>query len=346
MKYGAWFITNGMVRRMVTLPDGRRSANNHPRALYSSIKAADLQSYVDRLNGRPNRKSEEAIRVKVAFLPTGLLEEFRAQLLADIPTQKDARLHYRNLHRYCLKWFVDVRGLKDPIEWKRAEGGWGVWLLSTGLSLKSLKGVLQTANKFMAFLHKQLPAEISFIKLEPLSKARLKAYEAARCLDATDGGRYITDADWALIAEKLPSDIRAAVMLSYCYGLRRAESLSLKLTDVHPNYLHVQRQAINTAIDGPLKSRLVRKTPHWFCTPLIATDLINQVVRMHPDTLGNKFAKLMLTAGLPYQLHDLRRTFITKALNVSNGNSMPVMWAVGHASSNTTMGYAMDDRGL
>jgi integrase len=66
--------------------------------------------------------------------------------------------------------------------------------------------------------------------------------------------------------------------------------------------------------------------------------------RVHPDTLGMYFAALMKKLKLPYQMHDLRRTFITKVLELNSPKQ--VMLAVGHANIETTMKYIRDDRAM
>ncbi len=68
--------------------------------------------------------------------------------------------------------------------------------------------------------------------------------------------------------------------------------------------------------------------------------------KMHPDSLGKKFAAFMAELGLEYEMHDLRRTFITRALDLNNGNATPVMLAVGHTNSAVTMAYLRDNRVL
>jgi integrase len=63
---------------------------------------------------------------------------------------------------------------------------------------------------------------------------------------------------------------------------------------------------------------------------------------MHPDTFYEKWCTYISSLNLSYDLHDLRRTFITKALRLHHPRD--VQMAVGHVSLTTTMGYAQDDR--
>lgn len=365
-KFGAYFLAKEnntfVIKRMVYTPNGKRSAIRLEKQKYKQYTdIEDLNKLVIRLNGRENRRTIKEIETKLAFLPISLLEEFRELLLTEIPSQKDARNHYKNLHRYCLKFFVDILKLKDPIEWKANENKWGIALLNSdkkykiyndnkSRSVKTIKGIIQTANRFMAFLHKKMPQEIPFIKFEPISKAKLKDYNARLNMGTEEVGKFISDSDWELINNNLPADIAPFIKLGYYYGLRRAETLGVELNDLSNGHLNIRRQLTNMnngkANFSPLKNRLERKTPHWFITPdetyFIIQDAIDK--RIHPDTLGVKFAAFMQSMDMTYDLHDLRRTFITKALDINNGNAKPVMMAVGHSNTDITMRYLRDDR--
>lgn len=371
-KFGAYFLAKEKgsftIRRMILLPDGKRTATRLDKARYAKYTDfEELKKLVIRLNGRENRRAIKGIETKLAFLPTTLMEEFRELLQAEIPSQKDARNHYKNLHRYCLKFFIDLMKLQDPVEWKANETKWGIALLDElsasdlnlriytddgGRSVKTIKGVIQTTNRFMAFLHKKLPQEIPFIKFDPISRAKFKDYHAKLNMGVGPIGKFITDKDWALIDKELPDDIAPFVRLGYYYGLRRAETLGLELNDIAKHHLNIKRQLTNMNGDqpnfAPLKNKLERKTPHWFIDPETTYSFVEDAVskRIHPDTLGVKFSAFMKEMKMDYNLHDLRRTFITKALDKNNGNAKPVMMAVGHGNSDVTMRYLRDDRQL
>jgi integrase len=116
--------------------------------------------------------------------------------------------------------------------------------------------------------------------------------------------------------------------------------------DVFEDSLGVNRQLIKACPrqTGPLKSRETRVVPHWFCTAAEAYSLISQVVVMHPDTFGHCFKAEMNRIGFNFQLHDLRRTFITNALRVHH--YLDVKLAAGHSDIETTNNYIQDDRQL
>ena len=372
-KFGMYFMTKEnkgtenvfIIRRRVILPDGRVVQPRYPTTKYTHLKTEEeIKKFVERLNGRENRRAIKEIQTKLAFLPTVLMEEFRETLQAEIPNEKDSKLLYQNLHRYCLSFFVDKMGLKDPIEWKSNETKWGLALLNelatsdsklrifpkeNKKAAKTIRGIIQVANRFLAFLHKKMPQEIPFIKLEPISKAKFKHYKAELELQkSADIGRFIPDQDWEIIKNNLTDSLAPFVLMAYYYGLRRSETLGLELADIRKGYLSVERQLQSVSrsdkVFKPLKNRNKRQTPHWFLGPdeafIIIKDMENRI--MHPDTLGRAFAALMLSLNLPYEMHDLRRTFITKALR--KHNAVDVQHAVGHGDIRTTMSYQQDDR--
>lgn len=125
-KFGSYYITKSnskfIILRHVTFPDGTKKTVGLKWSEYKHITSrAKLEEFVERLNGRANRRKIEAIKSKIAFIPTELSEDFRIQLEQEIPSQKDARNHYRNLHRYFLKFFVEILNLHDPLDWKLNE---------------------------------------------------------------------------------------------------------------------------------------------------------------------------------------------------------------------------------
>jgi integrase len=104
-----------------------------------------------------------------------------------------------------------------------------------------------------------------------------------------------------------------------------------------------------------LKGRESRKTPHWFCNDSGATaySLIEKASNLKlptPTELSAVWAayieKLVQNQVIEtnYDLHDLRHTFITKAIRLYK--PVDVMHAVGHKNIETTMRYLHDDRTL
>lgn len=368
--WGDYFLakekTKYVIRRYVVIVDGdkkKKSSVRYPFAKWKHLKSKEeLENLVVRLNGRENRKKIQAIKQKLAFLPTNVLEEFRELLENEIPTGKDARYHYKNLHRYFLKFFVELCGLVDPNEWKSKQALWGLALLrrlpseqkqfnifEEEMSYKTIKGLIHLANRFMVFIHEKNSQEIPLYKFNPISNAMLKDYLARQEMKSESVGQFISDADWKKIDKSLPADIGCFVRLGYYYGLRRGETLGLQESDVRRGHLSIERQISKTDGKGnsefkPLKDRDFRKAPHWFITTEEAYDLVEESLgkRIHPDTLGTKFAEFMREMKMDYELHDLRRTFITRALDEHKPKE--VMWASGHANIETLLRYLRDDR--
>lgn len=80
--------------------------------------------------------------------------------------------------------------------------------------------------------------------------------------------------------------------------------------------------------------------------------MLSRTKIIHPDTFTTKWSDYMQELGYDYQLHDLRRTFITNCFRIprdggiAGADVMPtdIQLAVGHQSIVTTMLYKQDDR--
>ncbi len=333
-----WYLSKEGSKHVIRKRRGK-SQIRYPAKNYPKDRSKEsLQAFVIRLNGR-DLHAIKVIKTKLAFMPVELQEEFRELLLANIPNQTNARYQYNILQEHLLDFFVTKMNLLDPTLWKTNELKWGQYLLNGKRSASLVRAIVQVSNQFMSFLHKKLPKEVQSIRFEPYSRARFKQY-SAKLKMKEKREKFISDEDWELIESKLPIDIAPMIKLAYYYGLRRSECVAFKVEDVREGYLAVERQAGNQ----PLKNRDKRQTPHWFCTPEKVYGLIQKSVEIHPATLGHKWSEFMETLGLDYQLHDLRRTFITKALK--KAPHIDVMHAVGHANIETTMRYLQDDRKL
>ncbi len=65
---------------------------------------------------------------------------------------------------------------------------------------------------------------------------------------------------------------------------------------------------------------------------------------MHPDTFSKRWAEFMGSLDLDYDVHDIRHTWITKAIRQPGVVPRDVQLAAGHESISTTEGYLHDDR--
>lgn len=291
---------------------------------------ADIKAFVHRLNA-PFRTAER-VAIRHAFISPDLQDEYRELLLTQIPTERDAHTQFNYLHEHFLKYFIEKLGLSDPKAWYAVhKTQWAAYLLGLGKSVSTLRKIIQEANRFIEWLAEKRPGELTAMRFKPLSRAKMKQLSATAKLN--DRAHFIKDAEWVRLKVKLP-----AAQLCYLFGLRRSEALALKLEDVRKDYLRVERQQSSISQVGALKGRKNRKVPYWFSSPDEAYQLIKALVPMSADTLGDEWA--LVTKK--YKLHDLRHTFITRALR--NHSARDVQLAVGHENLATTMKYAHDDR--
>jgi integrase len=302
---------------------------------------AELKAFVTRLNAEARTK--EAVAFKHAFISPLLLEEYKEQLLAQVPTRKNALCQFKYLNEYFLNYFIGKLNLADPRQWFAVhKSKWATYLLDSKLSASTIRKIVQEANRFMEFLAEKRPDETVAIKFKPLSKARLSTLQAERRL-ARGHERYVRPKDWGRIKKAIKAakpEIRAAVTLCYYLGLRRSEALGLIPTDVRREYVKVERQKLSLyGKPSILKGKKNRKTPYWYANPKFVHALIRRLVPMSPDTLGDEFAAL----ETGFHLHDLRATFITNALR-DQVVPREVQLAVGHEHLATTMRYARDHR--
>jgi integrase len=330
MESGRW-----VVRRW---EDGKYKRLPVPQYRHIRDNDVEMKAFVIRLNAAITTK--EAVTFKHAFISPDLLEEYRQYLVASIPNQKNALCQYNYLIDYFLNFFIGKLNLADPRQWfKVHQTQWAAFLLSkeAPASVSVKRKIIQEANRFMKWLAIQRPGEVVAIKFEPISRAKFSTLKAQQKLK-DKRNRYIKPEEWKEIEKKLPARIKSAVCLCYYYGLRRSEALGLQLPDVRKEYLSVERQQLQLGKFAILKGKKMRRAPHWFIGPAQTYKLINELVLMSPDTLTEEFAKVEPR----YHLHDLRATFITRALQTHSPRDIQL--AVGHENLVTTMGYTEDHR--
>lgn len=335
----SWYVTKeGKTFKIRNSKTGKR----YPRSQYPKETSREaLEAFCDRLNSRENRKVIQKIKIKLAFLPVTVIDDFKELLKTEIPNQGNAKHLCFLLDEYVIDFFVNENGLLDPLSWKEIEHKWGLKLLDGKRAVRTIRAIIQVANRFMAYLHKRFPKEIPATKLEPITKAAFKQYGAKIEMKKKPREKFIDEDTFNKILEA-SGNLASFIELAYRYGLRRSECLALRPEDVRKGYLSVERQYGNE----PLKNRLKRQTPHWFSSPQLAYKLTQEALRwgIHPDTLSSKWVTIVSGLGLQFAFHDLRRTFITRALDVATPKQ--VMLAVGHSNIEITMAYLQDDRDL
>ena len=384
-----WFLTregrnqNGgirySIRRKLIRKDGTFYYERRPYRDFQTLRSLrELNDYIIRLNGRAYEEqlAKKEIFTQHAWINQSTREKFKEKIEARIPNSKDAKYLYNLCISKFLKFFLDHLKVQDPTLWKEHEYIWGKALMNDPVkeshrlwdknfkpSVKTLRSIIQVSNQFLEFLCEKYPKEYQNLKLNPITRVQFKHYEATKIHDESEVGRtkYICDEHWAIIKKKLPTEIKAFVVLAYYYGLRRNEAMAIQLKDIRQEYLSVERQFLSV-VNGkvktrPLKSRENRKTPHWFMSAEDCYEVVELLKRtnfMHPDTFTQKWTNFMNQLGYEYQLHDLRRTFITNCFRIPRGKGirgvdvMPtdIQLAVGHQSIATTMLYKQDDRKL
>lgn len=326
----------------------------------------EMKKLVIRMNDRipADMRAREAIKLRHAYIDNDLLDEYLSKLLVEIPTERNARTEFYYLQKYFLNFFINKLGARDPLKWKQNETKWAQALLNNfqdpedrqklallvegrRLSSKVLRTTVYQANRFMAFVHDRRPDVCPPIEFTPLSRAVYRKLDATRKLDkSTKDRKPVTDADWKIIVENLPDDIKSPIMICYHFGVRRAEALGLQPSDVLRGALHVARQLVRVPdkkrLYGPLKGRELRDVPYWFCGPGDAYEWISSLPTIHPDTFTDRWNILMDKLGLDYDIHDLRHTWCTKAGRIIK---LPreLQLAAGHKDLRTTMKYMKDD---
>jgi integrase len=360
-----WFISKEGTRftvrqEMRDTATGKKSFRRYPREKYKMYEndLSALEAFVKRINEREFKaeKAYEAVKLKHAFIDDALLADFEEYLRANIPSKVYVTGIMGHVKRHFIGYFVNELHLKDPVEWHRNQVKWARYLQSNVAAPKTKRAVVQAANRFIGWLSTQRP-DVPKVRFEPISRAVYSTLIAEHAADdKVQKPKMIEDADWDTIKDKLPKDIAPFVLLGYHYGLRRGETLAMEKKDVKNGYLAVERQisSVSRDTDGKLlgyktkilKGKLTREVPHWFCKPVDAHKwaALAAELRIHPDTLGQRWAQLMRDLGLHYTFHDLRHTWVTKAIRKEKVSPRDVQLAAGHKNIETTMGYLHDDR--
>lgn len=363
------------IRRWVYFPDGSKKYERYPAQKYKHLrdKPKELKNFVIRLNGEdPNAvRVKRIVEFRHAYISTELLDSYFEFLKTQIPSEKHVNAEFSALQRYGLNFFIVKLKKPNPLEWHLSQDLWAksllnkisedsplkedLRLLAPGelLSAKTLKGIVNGMNRFMGFLHQKRPGEVPPLQFKPVSRASYKELEARRSLAGQTIVRsFIRDEHWKIIQEKITDDIKIWSLLAYHYGLRRSEVMALDLNSIRKDHLFITKQLISVPdphkpIYGPLKGRMSRKVPHWFCKATSAYNMVTKlktVDLIHPGTLSHRWSELMSSLGYNYDFHDIRHTWITKAIRLPTVVHRDVQLAAGHVNIETTMAYLHDDR--
>jgi integrase len=337
-----WYQEDGMARKYVRYPI--------PDALRGDMPALDALEV--RLNSADEYKAQGAkkrITVQHAYIDDALIERY--ERWRDKRTGGSERIptEIKYLNDYVLHFFVSVKNLPNPKDWRAEEtqDAWWEWL-SERLAPATRMDIIGTANRFIAWLREQRGvAELPEFKLSPISfKVYGRELENWRISKEDTARTSIPDEHWKVILKAAEqAGILAHVKLGYFFGLRRSEILGVKPQDAQEKMLLISRtlKGLNPPQFATTKSGKARKIPYWFATQEEAAVWIAEVAqnRMDPDTLTKLWSGMELALPRSYSLHDLRHTFITKAAN--QFNILKVQKAAGHSDIRTTMGYVHDE---
>jgi len=240
-------------------------------------------------------------------------------------------------------------------------------LTARALSDRTLKRYVGTVALFARFvaptpLGDVGPVDVEeFLRAHPNAKTRhayrsdLKAFYRFAVRRLGFAANPVDDVDPVKVPKALPRPIcvgdaltavhygelrtRRAVGLGLFAGLRNMEIAGLDCVDVS---LHHRELVVRGGKGG--KDRVVP------VHPVLARLLDGIGVRgpvivgrhggpVRPDTVGDIIRRQFVELGITATPHQLRHTFGTEMTRQANGNLVVVAQTMGHASTNTTMGY-------
>lgn len=346
------------IKRWISLPDGKNKLERLPVEKYKDIRdnKGELEKLVLRLNHQVPEEFRARVQVELkhAFINQKMLDDYLGYLTTQIPTKGKATTEFTYLTRYFLNFFIGKMNLPDPLDWHKIHKiSWAQFLLGpdTPSAASTKKDIIAAANRFMNWLHDLRPSEVPPLKFNPLTRSVFKSIEAKRELRGeVHKPQFIKEEHWLQIESRASDNLKPFIWLAYTYGLRRSETLGVQLEDVRNGYFFARRQLESypnlTPQYAPLKGRRTREVPHWFSNTKTLYSKIQLATKSltHPDTLTDRWTELMDSLKLDYTFHDLRHTWITKAMR--GHNPRDVQLAAGHKNIETTMQYLHDDREL
>lgn len=349
---------SGVVIRRYKKVDGKVVWDRFPAKDYAHLSQDEIDKLLNRLNASfvsQENIAKERYKFDHAYLNPLVMEAYEKELNSCMERpQVVTNLTWLNC--YGFEFFVLKLKISDPSLWYKKSADWGEWLQGKfkdekgrpyTLSISTIIQVVQSVNKFLTFLSdKQFYEEMGAIRLlKPLGRAKIKTLKA-NTIQATDKP-YLSMEIFNKICKENPDNrVLPNLKLQRKYGLRIAETLGSKKDKFRKGYLIVDEQGagvkLGKIVTKPVKTRELRKVPHWFADPKEMRDQIDLIIPMHPSTLKEEMNDLLAKYG--FTSHDNRAAWITDALDEHKPSE--VQLAAGHKDIRTTMGYKRDKRNL
>jgi integrase len=357
MSWSKWYLLNDrsnangfVIKRYRKKPNGKTAWESLPRGEYKNLDASGVEALLRRKNASleiERLEAESRYNFDHAYINVRAKERFAAYIQSRANDQNHVTTMLGYLDQHVFQFFVLIKKQPDPRTWHKYEQDWGAWLVSKQkLSASTIKQVVQVCNRFTKFLSTRIyPEKLAVVALEPLGRKKLVAMKESS--EEHHRYKFISHKRFEEICQALAlqnCQVLPAIILAYHFGLRISETYGLDQKSFYAEHLLVSRQ-LKSFTDskirlGPLKTLDHRKVPYWFMTPQRAYQKVKALKPMGPYTLNKAVNEALEPFG--HMSHDLRRSFITRALRLYHHRD--VQMAVGHRDIRTTLFYAQDDR--
>lgn len=347
VKYDCWYVAKELesfcIRREVHLVNNVTTYERLPVKLYRNLLLTysgdelekELKTICSQQNinqfgkGYQQRIASQEYLEQSPWVTLKIRKEFEERVTDTRTNSKDSRYVYQLFETKVLKFFINIKKIKNPNDWVSAQHSWGLALLNSNKtkvdkiweddkyvpSKKTILQITQIANQFIDYLKNTRPLEYPGIThLKPLTRSQLNDHEGNRKMNNENNsddkpGYSIPDNDWNCLSELLQDknfineklhgcDIYPFIKLCYDFGLRRSESLGLTVADVKEGCLSVARQVKGVTDGKPVlkitKGKEKRLVPYWYTGAQETYDTVSKINKnnckiIHPDTLTEKF---------------------------------------------------------
>jgi integrase len=363
-----------VIRRDVYLKNGQLKQERYPHFEYKKFDKDELkvQEFLNKLNYRILKEEERKKNweIQTSFLDTSLTgDAFYKYIYENTENEQYSQSVVSRVKKYFVDFFTAKKEY-DYIQWQTLKSQRSLVnsLLKRELSIKTIITIRQNINQFYRFLHEESEGEIDLYKVSfpSLKNIIKKKHEVKRKSDnkfkdkRLSGDDYISEEILEKIIKRCKSGFRKKhfpewahplqilpnIWLSYFFGLRRAETISIKVDDIKKDFLNVSRQQKNIKETKSLKHiQEKREVPHYYHDKeelLKTATIISKVVVMHPSTLTRIWGYLMEDMGYRFTYHNLRNSFCSnlfRDMNKLDISPADIQFSMGHKDIRTSMKY-------